>query len=89
MILLRRAAVNPGWGNALIWKSHGRSATTAIPWLVINGKTAKRIAVPRRKGATQVSTFKFEQFAATRRISSFEPAPDGNSVYFVADISGQ
>ncbi|HWI52651.1 MAG TPA: S9 family peptidase [Symbiobacteriaceae bacterium] len=41
------------------------------------------------KGANQVVQFKFEQFAATRRISSFVPSPDGNSVYFVADISGQ
>jgi dipeptidyl aminopeptidase/acylaminoacyl peptidase len=36
-----------------------------------------------------VSQYKFEQFAATRRIGSFVPAPDGNSVYFTADISGQ
>ncbi|HWH71267.1 MAG TPA: prolyl oligopeptidase family serine peptidase, partial [Candidatus Sulfotelmatobacter sp.] len=36
-----------------------------------------------------MSQFKFEQFFATRRITSFLPTPDGNSVYFVADISGQ
>ncbi|HLN63800.1 MAG TPA: S9 family peptidase [Symbiobacteriaceae bacterium] len=33
--------------------------------------------------------FKFEQYFATRRLMAFTPAPDGNSVYFVSDISGQ
>lgn len=33
--------------------------------------------------------YQFEQFMATRRLASFKPAPDGNSVYFVTDISGQ
>jgi len=69
----------------------------AMPWpgqlrarhKVINVKRAKSTEVVCTKGASQVGTYKFEQFAATRRISGFQPAPDGNSVYFVADISGQ
>lgn len=36
-----------------------------------------------------MSQFKYEQFAATRRIPSFVPSPDGGTVYFVSDISGQ
>ncbi|HWI61064.1 MAG TPA: S9 family peptidase [Symbiobacteriaceae bacterium] len=36
-----------------------------------------------------MSQYKFEQFAATRRIASYVPSPDGNTVYFSADISGQ
>ncbi|MDF2628226.1 MAG: acylamino-acid-releasing enzyme [Symbiobacteriaceae bacterium] len=36
-----------------------------------------------------MSRFTFAQFAATRRITGFEPAPDGNAVYFIADSSGQ
>lgn len=33
--------------------------------------------------------YRFEQFHATRRLIGFEPAPDGESVYFSTDISGQ
>jgi dipeptidyl aminopeptidase/acylaminoacyl peptidase len=35
------------------------------------------------------ATYKFEQYFATRRIMDFAPTPDGSSVYFIADISGQ
>ncbi|MDB4894663.1 MAG: acylamino-acid-releasing enzyme [Firmicutes bacterium] len=33
--------------------------------------------------------YHFEQFYATRRQVGFKPAPDGESIYFIADISGQ
>lgn len=33
--------------------------------------------------------YKFEQFFATRRIMAMRPAPDGESLLFVSDISGQ
>lgn len=33
--------------------------------------------------------YRFEQFFATRRIMAMHPAPDGESVLFVSDISGQ
>lgn len=33
--------------------------------------------------------YKFEQFFASRRIAGFTPAPDGESVLFATDISGQ
>lgn len=33
--------------------------------------------------------YRFEQFFATRRISALQPAPDGESLLFVSDISGQ
>ncbi|WP_273378135.1 S9 family peptidase [Symbiobacterium thermophilum] len=33
--------------------------------------------------------YRFEQFFATRRIVAMQPAPDGESVLFVSDISGQ
>ncbi|MBP2018118.1 dipeptidyl aminopeptidase/acylaminoacyl peptidase [Symbiobacterium terraclitae] len=33
--------------------------------------------------------YRFEQFFATRRILSLQPAPDGESLLFVSDISGQ
>ncbi|MFZ5822836.1 MAG: S9 family peptidase [Bacillota bacterium] len=35
------------------------------------------------------STYKFDQFFATRRIGALCPAPDGESLLFVSDISGQ
>lgn len=37
----------------------------------------------------QRPTYRFEQFFATRRITSLQPAPDGESLLFVSDISGQ
>ncbi|MFZ5817770.1 MAG: S9 family peptidase [Bacillota bacterium] len=38
---------------------------------------------------TQRPAYQFEQFFATRRIGGMVPAPDGNSLLFVTDISGQ
>jgi Tol biopolymer transport system component len=37
----------------------------------------------------QEPAYKFEQFFATRRITGLQPAPDGESLLFVSDISGQ
>lgn len=56
---------------------------------VIDGQETNRYVTTVTKGADPVSQYKFEQFAATRRIGSFVPSPDGNSVYFTSDISGQ
>lgn len=36
-----------------------------------------------------MSHFTFAQYAATRRITGFEPSLDGNTIYYVADTDGQ
>jgi len=38
---------------------------------------------------TTHSRYRFEQFSASRRIGALVPAPDGESLLFVSDISGQ
>lgn len=35
------------------------------------------------------TAYRLEQFFATRRLFTFAPAPDGESIFFVTDISGQ